>query len=135
MPAWLPRDLTLAHPQLLYLLAIPVVVLAWGIINARELRRIVAPIIRAIVLALFVLALASPERVTRTEGAARPAVIDTSASITPAMRAWTAKLLRDDLGLRGGDPAFMFAQTVAHDSISAVENALIRGVGCNACEP
>ncbi|MDO8431307.1 MAG: VWA domain-containing protein [Candidatus Binatus sp.] len=134
-PAWLPHDLTLAHPQALYLLALPAIVLAWGLVNARELRRIFAPLIRAIVLALFVLAFASPERVTRSEGAARPAVVDASASITPAMRAWTVTLLRDQLGLRGGDPAFMFANTVAHDSISSVENALVRGAGCNACEP
>jgi len=134
-PSWLPHDLTLARPQALYLLVVPANVLVWGLANARELRRIFAPLIRAVVLVLFVLALANPERVTRTEGAARPAMIDASASITPAMRAWTVKLLRDQLGLRGGDPAFMFANTVAHDSISSVEDALDHGAGCAACEP
>ncbi len=134
-PAWLPHNLTLAHPEALYLLAVPAIVLVWGLINARELRRIFAPMIRAIVLALFVLALANPERVTSNEGAARPAVVDASASMTPAMRAWTVTLLRDELGLRGGDPAFMFASAVATESISAVETALGGGIGCAACEP
>ncbi len=133
--AWLLHDLTLAHPAALYLLAVPAIVLMWGLINARELRRIFAPLIRAIVLALFVLALANPERVTTAEGAARPAVVDASASITPAMRAWTLTLLRDQLGLRRSDPAFMFASAVAPESISAVETALAGGVGCPACEP
>ena len=56
----LPHDLTLAHPRALYLLAVPAIVLVWGLINAREVRQIFAPIIRAVVLVLFVLALANP---------------------------------------------------------------------------
>ena len=74
---------------------------------------------RAIVLALFVVALANPQQVMHSEGAARPAIVDASASITPAMRAWTLKLLRDDLGLRAGDPAYMFASDAAPQSIGA----------------
>ena len=106
IPAGLPHDLTFAHRDALYLLAIPAVVLLWGLINAREVRRVFAPLMRAIVLALFVVALANPQQVMHSEGAARPAIVDASASITPAMRAWTLKLLRDDLGLRAGDPAY-----------------------------
>ena len=109
IPTVFPHDLTFAHREVLYLLAIPAIVLLWGLVNAREIRRVFAPLMRAIVLALFVVALANPQQVMHSEGAARPAIVDASASITPAMRAWTLKLIRDDLGLRAGDPAYMFA--------------------------
>ena len=135
MPPAFPHDLTLAHPAALYLLAIPAVVLLWGIINAREFRRVFAPLMRAAALALFVIALANPQRVTHSEGAARPVLVDASASITPQMRAWTVKLLRDQLGLRGGDPAFMFASSAVPESISAMESAFEGGAGCPDCAP
>ena len=131
----LPHDLTLARGEALYLLAIPAIVLVWGIINAREIRRVVAPLMRAIVLAIFVVALANPQRVTHSEGAARPAIVDASASITPAMRAWTRNLLRDELGLRAGDPAYMFAASAVPDSIGGVESALAGATGCAQCGP
>lgn len=131
----LPHSLSLAHPELLYLLAIPAVVLLWGLINAREFRRIYAPLIRALVLALFVLAAAGPQQVMHSEGAARPALVDASASITPQMRAWTVKLLGEELGLRGADPVYMFATTVAPDSIGAMESAVKAGKACAECEP
>jgi len=44
--------------------------------------RSIAPILRALVLVLFVAALADPHSVMRSEGSARPALIDASASIT-----------------------------------------------------
>jgi uncharacterized protein YegL len=135
IPAGVPHDLTFAHRELLYLLAIPAIVLLWGLLNARELRRVFAPLMRAIVLALFVVALANPQQVMHSEGAARPAIVDASASITPAMRAWTLKLLRDDLGLRAGDPAYMFASEAAPQSIGAVESAFANGAGCAECGP
>ncbi len=135
MPASLPHDLTLAHPELLYLLALPAVVLLWSLINARELRRIYAPLMRAAVLALFVLAAAGPQQVMHSEGAARPALVDASASITPQMRAWTVKLLSEELGLRAADPVYMFASTVAPDSIGAMANAVRAGKECTACAP
>src|SRR5271163_863586 len=135
IPAGLPHDLTFAHREVLYLLAIPAVVLLWALINARELRRVFAPLIRAIVLALFVIALANPQQVMHSEGAARPAIVDASASITPAMRAWTLKLVRDDLGLRAGDPAYMFATEVAPQSIGSVESSFANGAGCAECGP
>ena len=40
IPAGMPHDLTFAHRELLYLLALPALVLLWGIVNARELRRV-----------------------------------------------------------------------------------------------
>jgi Ca-activated chloride channel homolog len=135
LPDFIPRDLTLAHREALYLLAVPAVVLAWGLIFARELRRIWAPIMRALVLALFVLALADPQQVMRAEGAARPAVVDASASITPAMRTWTAALLRDQLKLRGSDPALTFAGKTMPGTIESVEKDFDSGQPCAACAP
>ena len=67
IPAGVPHDLTFAHREVLYLLAIPAVVLLWSLINARELRRVFAPLMRAIVLALFVVALANPQQVMHSE--------------------------------------------------------------------
>jgi Ca-activated chloride channel family protein len=134
----LPHDLTLAHPEAMYLIAVPALVLLWSLINVisrREVRRIFAPLMRAIVLALFVMALANPERVTRSEGSARPAVVDASASITPAMRAWTVKLLRDELGLRGGDPAFAFATGAVPETIASIETSFEEGKSCAECAP
>jgi Ca-activated chloride channel family protein len=135
IPSWLPHDLTFAHREVLDLLAIPAIVLLWGLLHAREFRRVFAPLMRAIVLALFILALANPQQVMQSEGAARPAIVDASASITPAMRAWTLKLLRDDLGLRAGDPAYMFASDAAPQSIGGVESAFANGNGCAECGP
>ncbi len=129
------HGLTLAHPEALYLLAIPALVLLWGIINARELRRIFAPMMRAAALALFVIALANPQRVMHSEGAARPVLVDASASITPAMRAWTVRLLRDELSLRGGDPAFMFASAAVPEPLSTLESAFESAAGCAECAP
>ncbi len=133
IPPGLPHDLSLAHPLALYLLAIPALVLLWGIVNTRELRGVPAPLMRAIVLALFVIALANPQHVMHSEGAARPVIVDASASITPQMRAWTVKLLRDELGLRGGDPAFMFATGAIPETIAAMESAFDNGTGCADC--
>ncbi|MDB5107637.1 MAG: hypothetical protein JWM69_578, partial [Candidatus Binatus sp.] len=58
-----------------------------------------------------------------------------SASITPEMRAWTVKLLRDDLGLRGSDPALMFATTAAPERVSRIASAFESGKGCGECGP
>lgn len=135
IPIALPHGLTLAHPEALYLLAIPALVLLWGIINAREVRRVFAPLMRALALALFVIALANPQQVMHSEGAARPVLVDASASITPAMRAWTVKLLRDELSLRGGDPAFMFASAAVPEPLSTLESAFESSTGCAECAP
>ncbi len=135
IPTVFAHDLTFAHREVLYLLAIPAIVLLWGLVNARQIRRVSAPLMRAIVLGLFVIALANPQQVMHSEGAARPAIVDASASITPAMRAWTLKLIRDDLGLRAGDPAYMFATTAVPESIGAVESAFASGTGCAECGP
>ncbi|HXW84789.1 MAG TPA: VWA domain-containing protein [Candidatus Binataceae bacterium] len=129
------RELTLQRPGALYLLAIPLAIGLWGIINAGELRRWFAPIMRAAALALFVLAIANPQRIARTEGSARPAVVDASNSITPAMRQWGAHLLADDLKLRAGDPGIMFGGSAETTTIGEVERTLAGGGPCDTCAP
>ncbi len=127
-------DLSLARPAALYLLAVPAIVLAWSLINAREWIKIWAPLMRAVALTLVVLAIANPEKVMRSEGAAQPAVVDASDSITPGMRAWTAHLLKDDLKLRAGDPAFIFATSPIARTIGAVESDF-ESTACDGCNP
>jgi len=127
-------DLSLSRPAALYLLIIPAIVLAWSLINAREWIKIWAPMMRALALALFVLAIASPEKVMHFEGATQPAVVDASGSITPEMRAWTAHLLKDDLKLRSGDPAFIFAGAAIARSIGEVESDF-ETTACDGCGP
>ncbi|MGO9607873.1 MAG: VWA domain-containing protein [Candidatus Binataceae bacterium] len=127
-------DLSFARPAALYLLVIPAVVLAWALINAREWVKIWAPLMRAAALALFVLAIANPEKVMHFEGAAQPAVIDASASITPEMRAWTTHLLKDDLKLRSGDPAFIFATSTIARSVGDAESDFASSA-CDGCGP
>ncbi|HEY6395774.1 MAG TPA: hypothetical protein VIX12_10185, partial [Candidatus Binataceae bacterium] len=134
-PRTLLNGLTIAHSEALYLLAIPAAVLLWSLINASESRRIFAPIMRAIALSLFVLALANPEKVMHFEGAARPAIVDVSASITAAMRSWSSRLLRDELNLRPADPALLFATGTFPDSIGSVETTLEKNDPCKACAP
>ena len=65
---------------------------------------------RAMVLALLVLAMAGPQRLSTSEGAAKPVVLDASLSITPEMRAWEADLVRSQLKLKSSDPAVIFAK-------------------------
>lgn len=129
------KDASLARPEALYLMALPAVVLLWSIFNLREWRAIFAPILRALALALFVLALAGPEKVMRLEGATRPAVVDVSGSITPAMRNWESDLLRNQLRMRESDPALMFGETAIDSSVSGTVAALSDPAGCKECNP
>jgi len=80
----------LANPGALWLLIAVGVILAWSLLGVDAPRKLFAPLLRAAVLALCVLALADPQTITRSEGTTRPAVVDASASITAAMRAWSA---------------------------------------------
>jgi uncharacterized membrane protein len=131
----LTHGVTFENPAMLWLLVLAAAAFAWGAFNAGERRRLYAPAMRAVVLALFALALANPEAVTRTEGTSRPAVIDASASITPAMRAWTANLLADGLKYRDDDPAIMFAADAVADSAGRVEETLRKAAPCAECNP
>ncbi|MGH7780107.1 MAG: VWA domain-containing protein [Candidatus Binataceae bacterium] len=128
-------EITLARPDALYLLALPAIVLVWSFINAREWKQIWAPIMRALALALFIFALSNPEKVMHFEGAARPALVDASASITSAMRAWTATLLQDQLKLRASDPALIFAGSADASTIGAIARVLATGQPCASCAP
>lgn len=129
------REVTFARPEAFYLLAVPVVVLLWSLIGLRSLRRILAPLMRALALALFVLALAGPEKVMRAEGATRPAVIDVSSSITPTMRAWGIDLISNQLKLRGSDPAMLFGSENHATSIGGAIETLKSADGCKGCAP
>jgi Ca-activated chloride channel homolog len=129
------KGLTSDRPAAFYLLWALVLLLAWWLWQARIPRRFAAPILRAIVLALFVLALADPQSVMRSEGAARPALVDGSASITAAMRDFTVKLLRDSLKLRAGDPAIIFAAAPVSDTVGGAASTLTSAAGCAACDP
>lgn len=129
------QDVSFARPEALYLLAIPAVILIWSLFGLRRLGGIFAPLMRALALALFVLALAGPERIMREEGATRPALLDASASITPAMRKWESDLVSNQLKLRPSDPATLFGAenhpTTVSDAIATLDSA----DGCKACAP
>ncbi len=128
------RDIIWSHPEALYLLIGVGVVLLWWLIQADALRKTIAPVMRAVLLALVVIALAGPQRLSTSEGAARPVMLDASASITPEMRAWTADLVRNQLKLRSGDPAIIFAgQPIARNLGDAL--AALTSAGCAECRP
>ena len=129
------HDVTFARPAALYLLAVPVVVLLWSLFGARRISRALAPLMRAIALALFVLALAGPEKVMREEGATRPALLDASASITPAMRMWATDLIGNRLALRAGDPATLFGAETHPTTVRDAIATLAGNEGCKACAP
>jgi Mg-chelatase subunit ChlD len=131
LPAPALHGLQFAHPRAFHLFALVGLTLAFSLWRAG--RRWPAPILRALVLALFVLALADPRTVSRSEGSIRPAVIDLSASITPAMRAYAAGLLRDGLKYRGGDPAIVFATAPVERTVGAGIGTAAEG--CAECGP
>jgi Ca-activated chloride channel family protein len=127
--------LTFGRPQALHLLPVVAALLGWWLWRARAPLRMLAPVVRAIVLALFVIALADPRSVMRHEGAARPVIIDASASITPPMREWTIGVLRDQLKLRAGDPAMLFAGAPVAANLGDAEAMLAAKSGCAECAP
>lgn len=134
-PDALLAGVKLANPSALWLLIAAGVIFAWSLLGVDAPRKLFAPLLRAGVLALCVIALADPQTVTRSEGATRPAVIDASASITGAMRTWTANLLRDDLKLRGGDPAVIFAADPESATVAGALAKLGAAAGCSTCAP
>ncbi|HVA39544.1 MAG TPA: hypothetical protein VNF49_02685, partial [Candidatus Binataceae bacterium] len=134
-PGVMLAGVKLANPSALWLLIAVGAILAWSLLSVDTPRKLFAPLLRAAVLALCVLALADPQTVTRSEGTTRPAVVDASASITGAMRAWTSTLLRNDLKLRAGDPAVIFATDPAPTTISGALSKLDAAAGCATCAP
>lgn len=129
------QGLRLAHPERLYLLALVAAMLVYSLWQAGGVRRWIAPLIRATALALFVLAIAEPETVAHSQGVTRPVLIDGSASITPAMRAYTVALLRDQLKLRDDDPAILFGGAPSATTVGAASGALQGAAGCAGCDP
>jgi Ca-activated chloride channel family protein len=129
------RNITWLRPEALYLL-IPVgVLLLWWLTRVNALRRIPAPIMRAAVLALLVLAMAEPRRLSTSEGAAKPVLLDASMSITSEMRSWAADLIRNQLKLKSSDPAIIFAQQAVAKNVGTALDALTSSGGCEACMP
>jgi len=127
------ESITLQRPHAMYLLIGVGLILGWSMLHVDTPRKIFAPIIRALVLTLAVLALAGPEQVVTYHGKARPAVVDLSASMTSSMREWTVKLLQDGLKLRPDDPAIAFARNAVLTDVGAVATMAGRAQGCERC--
>ncbi len=125
----------LATPDRLYWLLLVAAALGFWLWQVGDFRHWPAPIIRALVLALFVLAWAGPRSISHSEGVTRPVLIDASASITPAMRNYVVGLLRDELKLHDRDPAIMFASNPVDSTIGAASSALTSPAGCAGCGP
>ena len=126
--------ITLTNPRALYLLIGAALIMLWSLSNLDSPRKVFAPLLRALVLALVVFALAGPQRVAKTEGATRPSIVDVSASITPQMRQWIAKLLQESLKLRSDDPVLLFARATVSSRVADAAHDL-SGKGCAACLP
>src|SRR5262249_21353789 len=128
------ESVTLLRPHALYLLIGAGVVLVWSMLAVDSPRKIFAPVIRTIVLALAVLALAGPEQVVTYQGKARPAVVDLSGSMTSSMREWAVKLLQDGLKLRTDDPAIAFARNPVMTEVGGISSMATRAIGCQRCD-
>jgi uncharacterized membrane protein len=124
-----------ARPQALYLFAPAAVILIYWLWRAGGVRRAAAPLLRAVVLSAFILALAEPRTIIRSEGTIRPVLIDASASITPAMRDYTVALLRDRLNYHANDPALVFGGTAVQLRFGDALSTLSRQAGCVQCDP
>ncbi|HJU12091.1 MAG TPA: VWA domain-containing protein, partial [Candidatus Binataceae bacterium] len=129
------NSIQLVQPQALYLFAPAALLLAYWLWRAGNIRRAAAPLLRALALSLFILALADPRVIVRSEGTTRPVLIDASGSITPAMRDYTVSLLRDRLKYHPQDPAFIFGGTVVQRSFADVTSTMLQNDGCEECAP
>ena len=133
---WRQLDsITLSHPHALYLFIGVALVLAWSMFYVDTPRKIFAPLLRALVLTLAILALANPEQIVTRQGNARPAMVDLSGSITESMRAWSVKLLREQLKLRSDDPAIAFGKNPVMSNIGEVATMAGNAKGCQQCAP
>ena len=128
-------SLQFAWPQAFYLFAPIGLVLVYWLWRAGNVRRALPPLLRAIVLSIFVLALAEPRTITRSEGTMRPVLIDASASITSAMRQYIIRLLRDGLNYHTRDPALVFGGLPVEDTFGDAVALLSLGRGCVQCAP
>jgi Ca-activated chloride channel homolog len=124
-----------ARPPVFYLFFPTALLLIYWVWRAGGMRRAASPILRAIVLSIFILALAEPRTILRSEGTRRPMLIDASASITPAMREYTVKLLRDRLNYQLHDPALIFGGEPVQQNLGDAESILSGSNGCTLCAP
>jgi Ca-activated chloride channel family protein len=122
-----------AWSQAFWLFVPAALILIYWLRRAGNLQRAVAPILRALLLSTFIVALAEPRIVTRSEGSSRPVVIDASASITPAMRDYTVRLLRGRLGYHAHDPTVVFGGNVVAHSCGDAVSILSNAGGCQQC--
>ncbi len=122
-----------ADSKALLLLAVVGALTVAALIKARSLLSTLSLALRALVLALLVLALADPQRVTKIQGPARPVLVDLSDSITAQMRQWTADLLQKRLRLRADDPAIVFGGRSVVTSVKDAERELLKE-GCSNCD-
>jgi len=123
-----------ARPQALYLFAPIVAILLYWLWQAGG-HRAAAPLLRAIMLTVLVLALAEPQTIDHSEGTTRPVLIDASASITPAMRTYIIALLRDRLNYHAPDPSLVFGGTTVEHSFGDAASILSHSTGCLECAP
>ncbi|MBV8451213.1 MAG: VWA domain-containing protein [Deltaproteobacteria bacterium] len=129
------RLVQFARPQAFYLFAPAAFLLVYWLWRAGNIRRAAAPILRALVLSIFIIALAEPRTIVRSEGATRPVLIDASASITSAMRDYTITLLRDRLHYHANDPSLIFGGAAVKYSFGDAASILSRSTGCVQCAP
>ncbi|MBV8771384.1 MAG: VWA domain-containing protein [Deltaproteobacteria bacterium] len=124
-----------ALPQALYLFVPVGIILFYWLWSAGSVGRASAPLLRAIVLSVFVVALAQPRIISRSEGTTRPVLIDASASITPPMRQYTVALLRDRLNYHPHDPALIFGGNPVEATFADAISLLSVSGGCVRCAP
>ena len=129
------RLVQLAEPQALYLFVPAAPILLYWLWRAHTIRRAAAPILRAIILSVFIMALADPRTIVRSEGTTQPVLIDASGSITPTMRNYMIALLRDQLRYRVHDPAVIFGGTSVDHTFDDAISILGRSTGCVECAP
>jgi Mg-chelatase subunit ChlD len=133
---WLDlRSVQFSRPEAFYLFGPAGLFLIYWLWQAGDARRYWAPVLRVIVLSLFILALAEPHTIARSEGTTRPALIDASASMTPAMRDYAVTLLRDRLKYRPHDPTVIFGDGTVEHSLSDAVSLLSSTSGCVQCGP
>jgi hypothetical protein len=131
------RGLTFARPEAFKLFAVLAILLLWWLWQARSLTRSIAPLLRAIVLALFIAGIGrSAQCEAIPKGSARPVIIDASASITPQ----NARIHRRifcviSLKLKSGDPAVIFATAPIEDTVGGAVTDLTSAGGCPECDP
>ena len=129
------ENLQFTHPGAFYLMFAVGAVLIWSLLRVETIRRVGGPLLRGMVLGLFVIALADPQTVTHSIGKTRPVMVDMSASMTDAMRGWSASLLRDGFKLAPGDPAWIFGADPVAVSAGKVIAELSKATPCAQCNP